>query len=255
MLLRRIMKHLKDQNWAAVLLDFLIVVIGVFIGIQVANWNDERQAQEERAISMNRLQTEAEMSLEFIRSVVDQYHRTVGARASVLRKAADGSIDAVEQDEIVLAINYLPFFQPVAAPRGVYDEVIAAGQFSEIGDDGVRSAITRYYSQIDNLNSAMTSQRNLSDYLSVLYHPAVTKEFDPEDFTTQTNTVVDTEMALKDPLFVKSLQIGHGRQVLAMRQWEYLLTIAEQMCEDIATYLERSCAAVELESVPAEQLN
>ena len=43
MLLRRITKHVKDQNWFAVGIDFCIVVIGVFIGIQVANWNDVRQ--------------------------------------------------------------------------------------------------------------------------------------------------------------------------------------------------------------------
>ncbi|MEL7018980.1 MAG: hypothetical protein AAGL18_09670, partial [Pseudomonadota bacterium] len=48
MLLRRITHHVKDQNWFAVGIDFLIVVIGVFIGIQVANWNEERsrRAQE-----------------------------------------------------------------------------------------------------------------------------------------------------------------------------------------------------------------
>ncbi len=40
MLLRRITKHVKDQNWTAVGIDFFIVVVGVFIGIQVANWND-----------------------------------------------------------------------------------------------------------------------------------------------------------------------------------------------------------------------
>ena len=40
MLLRRITKHVKDQNWFAVGIDFIIVVVGVFIGIQVANWND-----------------------------------------------------------------------------------------------------------------------------------------------------------------------------------------------------------------------
>jgi hypothetical protein len=42
MILRSLTKHVKDQNWFAVGLDFAIVVIGVFIGIQVANWNDER---------------------------------------------------------------------------------------------------------------------------------------------------------------------------------------------------------------------
>ena len=50
MILRSVTKHVRDQNWFAVGLDFLIVVIGVFIGIQVANWNTERQlAAQERA--------------------------------------------------------------------------------------------------------------------------------------------------------------------------------------------------------------
>ncbi len=42
MLLRRITEHVKAQNWFAVGIDFVIVVIGVFIGIQVANWNEAR---------------------------------------------------------------------------------------------------------------------------------------------------------------------------------------------------------------------
>lgn len=42
MLLRRVIEHVKAQNWTAVALDFVIVVVGVFISIQVANWNDAR---------------------------------------------------------------------------------------------------------------------------------------------------------------------------------------------------------------------
>ena len=43
MILRSVMKHVHDQNWFAVFLDFVIVVVGVFIGIQVANWNEARR--------------------------------------------------------------------------------------------------------------------------------------------------------------------------------------------------------------------
>ena len=42
MILRRLIEHVRAQNWTAVALDFVIVVMGVFIGIQVANWNGER---------------------------------------------------------------------------------------------------------------------------------------------------------------------------------------------------------------------
>lgn len=47
MILRRLTQHIEDQNWFAVAVDFLIVVVGVFIGIQVANWND---AKSERVL-------------------------------------------------------------------------------------------------------------------------------------------------------------------------------------------------------------
>lgn len=42
MLLRSLTRHIKDQNWFAVWLDLVIVIVGVFIGIQVANWNETR---------------------------------------------------------------------------------------------------------------------------------------------------------------------------------------------------------------------
>ncbi|MEO1015116.1 MAG: hypothetical protein AAFX08_08005 [Pseudomonadota bacterium] len=46
MLLRRVIDHVRTQNWTAVALDFVIVVVGVFIGIQVANWNEARQSRQ-----------------------------------------------------------------------------------------------------------------------------------------------------------------------------------------------------------------
>ena len=58
MLLRRVTKHVKDQNWFAVGIDFFIVVVGVFIGIQVANWNDVRQDHVLSGHIMERLDAE-----------------------------------------------------------------------------------------------------------------------------------------------------------------------------------------------------
>jgi len=42
MLLRSLTKHVKDQNWFAVFLDFFIVVIGILIAFQITNWNEAR---------------------------------------------------------------------------------------------------------------------------------------------------------------------------------------------------------------------
>lgn len=60
MLLRRITEHIHKQNWFAVLLDFAIVVMGVFIGIQVANWNNEQASREAEAQYLERFKTDLE---------------------------------------------------------------------------------------------------------------------------------------------------------------------------------------------------
>ena len=53
MILRRVIKHFREQEWTAIALDFLIVVVGVFVGLQVSNWNDD---QKENALSVDYLQ-------------------------------------------------------------------------------------------------------------------------------------------------------------------------------------------------------
>ncbi|MGD9800676.1 MAG: hypothetical protein AB7F91_06165 [Parvularculaceae bacterium] len=58
MILRRVIEHVKKQEWTAVFIDFLIVVVGVFIGIQVSNWNEGRQDRETETLYLVRLAQE-----------------------------------------------------------------------------------------------------------------------------------------------------------------------------------------------------
>lgn len=58
MLLRSISKHVKDQNWFAVGLDFFIVVFGVFVGLQVSNWNDAQSSKRKEDTYLVELRAE-----------------------------------------------------------------------------------------------------------------------------------------------------------------------------------------------------
>ncbi|MFP4335133.1 MAG: hypothetical protein ACLFQC_06610 [Wenzhouxiangella sp.] len=64
MILRSVTRHVRDQNWFAVGIDFLIVVVGVFIGIQVANWNEARQARTEEARLVDQLLGEVAVAID-----------------------------------------------------------------------------------------------------------------------------------------------------------------------------------------------
>lgn len=51
MILRRVTEHVRAQNWTAIGIDFFIVVLGVFIGLQVQEWS-QLQADRQREIQI-----------------------------------------------------------------------------------------------------------------------------------------------------------------------------------------------------------
>ena len=69
MILRRITLHLKNQNWFAVWLDITVVVFSVFIGIQVANWNDLRIERDNYSKALKRLSTEVSANLTVLQEI------------------------------------------------------------------------------------------------------------------------------------------------------------------------------------------
>lgn len=70
MILSRVIEHVKAQNWTAVCLDFAIVVLGVFIGIQVSNWNAARGQRERREQVTQALLTDLKDGMEVQRAVI-----------------------------------------------------------------------------------------------------------------------------------------------------------------------------------------
>lgn len=58
MILRRLTKHVNDQNWFAVALDFFIVVAGILIAFQITNWSEIRKDEAAFDQAMDRLYVE-----------------------------------------------------------------------------------------------------------------------------------------------------------------------------------------------------
>lgn len=75
MLLRRVMEYVNAQNWFAVCVDFVIVVVGVYIGIEVANWNDVRNNKIGLVASLERLDKEVSQNIDIIEKVLTTFEK------------------------------------------------------------------------------------------------------------------------------------------------------------------------------------
>jgi len=63
MILRRLSKSLNEQNWTTIWIEFVLLVAGVFLGIQAANRNAARVDRIEYEAALGRLGAEIDINL------------------------------------------------------------------------------------------------------------------------------------------------------------------------------------------------
>ena len=66
MILRRLTENLKQQHWTAIAIELVIVVLGVFIGMQVSNWNEVRADRSAYVAALDRLSQEIDTNLAYL---------------------------------------------------------------------------------------------------------------------------------------------------------------------------------------------
>ena len=99
MLLRRITKHVTDQNWFAVFIDFLIVVVGILIAFQITEWADELADKNSLHIALERLQDEIQVNLAEIDKMSIRHQKISKAGQELLAAARNP-----EQDEVPMTL-------------------------------------------------------------------------------------------------------------------------------------------------------
>lgn len=141
LLLRRISKHVKDQNWFAVVLDFFIVVIGVFIGIQVANWNTARANKADDLNYMQRLHDEIVTGESANLSISKELAITVSLLSDLVKKVSSVNADLPLSRDECDAIFASHIYRPGRVSIPTMEELIASGRASIISDAKLRRSI------------------------------------------------------------------------------------------------------------------
>ena len=145
MILRRVMKHVRDQNWFAVGLDFLIVVTGVFIGIQVANWNETRLEDQRARDFLVRLAGDLEQELVSIDQRLDYVGRSIEYGGQALAWAESGTLAEGSAWQTVVAFFQASRILPYSPVDITYQEMRSAGELGLVRDSELRSALTEYF--------------------------------------------------------------------------------------------------------------
>lgn len=144
MILRRITDAFRKQDWFTVLVETLIVVLGVFLGLQVNNWNAANQSREREAVILEQLATEFSVTVEAAKVAKENSERLLDATRDVLRAIRD---DEEPEDRAA-------FLRTLGAAGGLDTgpsepvtliELMSTGGLSQLSSPDLRTALIRYH--------------------------------------------------------------------------------------------------------------
>ena len=159
MILRRFNEHLRNQDWFAVSVDLVVVVVGIYIGLQADAW---RSAQQDRALEyeyLERLVADMDESIDAQRENIRLLDLSASRTDYIAGFQRLGSFEGVDEERLNYALNEVGWVPPAATNMVTIRELQSTGNISLIRDVNIRTAIGRFQRSYEDVEASAAQNR------------------------------------------------------------------------------------------------
>lgn len=149
MIFRRLPEAIKGQNWSTAVLEILIVVIGIFIGLQANDWNSARLDRSLEMRYLERIQTDLQSDLGVFDRSAGIANRRMRQVELLLDSIADPEIAASHPNQFIEAVEKAGWDSYRRITTGAYSELVNMGRTTLIRSVVLRGTLAEYYARID----------------------------------------------------------------------------------------------------------
>ncbi len=147
-ILGRLAQAVREQNWFAVALELVIVVLGVVIGFQITAWGQERDLRERETAQRAALRADFVETRRRLEATVVGLEPVVGGQRQLLRIMNGVAPRPADGDSMALLINRTFEFQRVEPVLGAYEAMVNAGDLRLISDPDLRAEMALFVDDI-----------------------------------------------------------------------------------------------------------
>ena len=144
MILRRVIAHVRKQEWTAIWIDLVIVVVGVFIGLQVSNWNEDRATARRGQVFTERLRSDLREESRLYEALI-AYYGDVAANKRRTLDALTGR-EALSDEPLLIAAYRATQYRATVRLRSTFDELVSRGELGLVKDPALRDLARLVYS-------------------------------------------------------------------------------------------------------------
>jgi len=165
-IIRRLAGALREQNWFTVVLEVMIVVVGIFIGLQVDGWNEFRKKQQNIEAQLLRIADDAAVLLvETDRLIVGFDNRI--ARAQIALEVLDGTpLTEANTPAFERALEESYQLNEVEINLPGLDILMNTGDIDQVTDANARNALLALTNEWRSRKTVIEHIRSLLDIVN-----------------------------------------------------------------------------------------
>ena len=145
MILRRLAEAIKSQNLFVVFIEVFVLVVGIFIGLQVDDWNQVRKDRIEERVYLEELLEDFEANKAALLQSTSGWEEIIPAMTALLEQSAmdtpDWSIG--ELNDAFRNIHRMPTFIPVDR---AFANLTGSGDLKLIRNRELKNVLAQYFS-------------------------------------------------------------------------------------------------------------
>jgi len=164
MILRRIIEAFRRQDWFAVFVETMIVVLGVFLGLQVNNWNAARAEGERSRGYLSRIRAELVADMTELERHKGLWQEGANEGYAAISYSETGARGAATEWEILRSFLHASQSFQLSFADTTYFELRSAGELRLIPDADLRSGLADYYVLVASRRGGLGPYQLLPEY-------------------------------------------------------------------------------------------
>lgn len=148
MILRRISEALRKQDWLTISVELAVVVVGIFLGLQVDEWNRNRVDAENEQAFLARLAVDVARMERFETSYIEAANQRLENLQTTIRALQTCRLPDDDRAAFESTLLTHQHMSQVATIDTTYNEMVIAGAVARMRDAGIKERLISTFSEM-----------------------------------------------------------------------------------------------------------
>lgn len=150
MILRHLADAIRGQNWFTVLIELTVVVVGIFLGLQIDDWNDRRKENSLERGYIERLEAEVDANIAVYQAAIQRAEETDRSYRDYFDYLRDPVVGLPNESELLEVLCRVGIQSRLRFDNTVYDELVSTGRLDIIGYIELTRSLKTYWTVQDS---------------------------------------------------------------------------------------------------------